>query len=98
MHSHCSGPHTPLGQAPALSAAEGARAWAALGARTSPLRGLSGANDMLVNVPEMGDSITEGTILEWVKGPGDYVEMDDVVVVIETDKVEVMMGEAASPA
>ena len=52
---------------------------------------------MLVNVPEMGDSITEGTILEWVKGPGDYVEMDDVVVVIETDKVEVMMGEAASP-
>ena len=98
MHSHCSGLNTPLGQAPALSAAEGARAWAALGARTSPLRGLSGANDMLVNVPEMGDSITEGTILEWVKGPGDYVEMDDVVVVIETDKVEVMMGEAASPA
>jgi 2-oxoglutarate dehydrogenase E2 component (dihydrolipoamide succinyltransferase) len=37
----------------------------------------------------MGDSITEGTVLEWVKGVGDYVAMDDVVVVIETDKVSV---------
>ena len=42
-----------------------------------------------VPVPEMGDSITEGTVLEWVAGVGDYVAMDDVVVVIETDKVSV---------
>ena len=52
-------------------------------------RWMSGASEMMVPVPEMGDSITEGTILEWVKQPGDYVEMDDVVVVIETDKVKV---------
>lgn len=37
----------------------------------------------------MGDSITEGSIAEWVKEEGDYVEVDDVVVVIETDKVAV---------
>ena len=47
------------------------------------------ADNMSVPVPEMGDSITEGTVLEWVKGVGDYVAMDDVVVVIETDKVSV---------
>lgn len=35
----------------------------------------------------MGDSISEGTIVEWAKQPGDSVEVDDVVVVLETDKV-----------
>lgn len=37
----------------------------------------------------MGDSITEGTIVDLPVGPGDYVEADDVVVVLETDKVSV---------
>jgi len=44
---------------------------------------------MVVNVPGMGDSISEGTIVEWLKQPGDSVEADEVVVVIETDKVSV---------
>ena len=35
----------------------------------------------------MGDSITEGTISAWQKNVGDSVNVDDVVVVIETDKV-----------
>jgi len=42
-----------------------------------------------MNVPNMGDSITEGSIAEWVKNEGDYVAVDDVIVVIETDKVAV---------
>ena len=37
----------------------------------------------------MGDSITEGTIVEWTKKPGEYIAKDDVLVVIETDKVSV---------
>jgi len=37
----------------------------------------------------MGDSITEGTIVDLPVGPGDYVAADDVVVVLETDKVSV---------
>jgi 2-oxoglutarate dehydrogenase E2 component (dihydrolipoamide succinyltransferase) len=54
------------------------------------MRSFSGGDSsMIVNVPEMGDSITEGSILEWVKSTGDAVDMDDVVVVIETDKVSV---------
>ena len=42
-----------------------------------------------MEVPNMGDSITEGSIAEWVKNEGDYVAVDDVIVVIETDKVAV---------
>ena len=41
----------------------------------------------LVQVPTMGDSISEGTVQEFVKNVGDYVELDEVIVVVETDKV-----------
>ena len=37
----------------------------------------------------MGDSITEGTIVDMPVAPGEYVQTDDVVVVLETDKVSV---------
>jgi 2-oxoglutarate dehydrogenase E2 component (dihydrolipoamide succinyltransferase) len=37
----------------------------------------------------MGDSITEGTVVDLPVAPGDYVNADDVVVVLETDKVSV---------
>lgn len=40
-----------------------------------------------VPVPEMGDSISEGTLGEWTKQKGDYVAVDDVVCTIETDKI-----------
>mmetsp|Transcript_19484 Transcript_19484/g.22292 ORF Transcript_19484/g.22292 Transcript_19484/m.22292 type:complete len:408 (+) Transcript_19484:105-1328(+) len=43
----------------------------------------------LVDVPSMGDSITEGAIVDLPVAPGDYVDADDVVVVVETDKVSV---------
>lgn len=42
-----------------------------------------------VKVPGMGDSITEGTVEELVKGAGDFVEADELVARIETDKVTV---------
>jgi 2-oxoglutarate dehydrogenase E2 component (dihydrolipoamide succinyltransferase) len=40
-------------------------------------------------VPTMGDSISEGTIVDLPVAPGDFVNVDDVVVVLETDKVSV---------
>lgn len=40
-----------------------------------------------VNVPSMGDSISEGTLVEILKGKGEYVQEDQVVAVLETDKV-----------
>lgn len=47
----------------------------------------SSSPEYALNVPSMGDSITEGTIVSWQKKAGDYVNVDDVVVVLETDKV-----------
>ncbi|TMW61586.1 hypothetical protein Poli38472_012777 [Pythium oligandrum] len=49
----------------------------------------SSAAPVDVPVPSMGDSISEGTVVEWLKTPGDFVQADDVVVVLETDKVSV---------
>jgi hypothetical protein len=40
-----------------------------------------------VSVPSMGDSISEGTLVEIVKKAGDAVHADEVVLVLETDKV-----------
>lgn len=42
-----------------------------------------------MNLPTLGDSISEGTIVKWEKAVGDLVEVGDVVAVIETDKVSV---------
>jgi 2-oxoglutarate dehydrogenase E2 component (dihydrolipoamide succinyltransferase) len=38
-------------------------------------------------VPQMGDSITEGTLEKFLKFPGDKIQVDEVVALIETDKV-----------
>jgi 2-oxoglutarate dehydrogenase E2 component (dihydrolipoamide succinyltransferase) len=35
----------------------------------------------------MAESITEGTLKQWIKKKGDYVEADEEVATIETDKV-----------
>ncbi len=42
-----------------------------------------------VTVPTLGESITEATIGEWLKKPGDRVEMDEPIASLETDKVAV---------
>ena len=42
-----------------------------------------------MNVPSMGDSITEGTMVEWLKDVGDYAAEDEVIAIVETDKVSV---------
>ena len=41
-----------------------------------------------VVMPKMGESITEGTILEWRKEIGDPIEMDEILLEIGTDKVD----------
>ncbi|MDD5363572.1 MAG: dihydrolipoamide acetyltransferase family protein [Ignavibacteria bacterium] len=45
---------------------------------------------MLVDIimPKMGESIMEGTILKWLKKPGDKVERDEPILEISTDKVD----------
>jgi len=41
-----------------------------------------------VQMPKMGESITEGRILKWVKSPGDSVDRDETILEIATDKVD----------
>src|SRR5881394_1204718 len=48
-----------------------------------------------VTMPAMGESVTEGTVLEWHKEEGDPVEADEVLVEISTDKVD---AEVPAPA
>jgi 2-oxoglutarate decarboxylase len=48
-----------------------------------------------VTLPQMGESVTEGTVLEWHKQEGDRVEADEVLVEISTDKVD---AEVPAPA
>ncbi|WP_454597107.1 2-oxoglutarate dehydrogenase complex dihydrolipoyllysine-residue succinyltransferase [Qipengyuania sp. SM2507] len=42
-----------------------------------------------IQVPTLGESVTEGTIGEWLKQPGDSVAVDEAIVSLETDKVAV---------
>ncbi|HGY54794.1 MAG TPA: 2-oxo acid dehydrogenase subunit E2 [Caldithrix abyssi] len=39
-------------------------------------------------MPKMGESIMDGTILKWLKQPGDTVEKDEIILEISTDKVD----------
>ncbi len=48
-----------------------------------------------VVMPQMGVSVAEGTIVEWTKRPGDWVERDETVCIVTTDKIDV---EIPSPA
>jgi len=45
-------------------------------------------------LPKMGESVAEATIIKWLKKPGDYVEADEAVMEIATDKVD---SEVPSP-
>ncbi|KAK9490222.1 hypothetical protein V1508DRAFT_283574 [Lipomyces doorenjongii] len=49
-----------------------------------------------VPVPTMAESITEGTLKQWVKKVGDYVEQDEEVASIETDKIDVAVNAPAA--
>ncbi|MBL8089269.1 MAG: 2-oxoglutarate dehydrogenase complex dihydrolipoyllysine-residue succinyltransferase [Anaerolineales bacterium] len=43
-------------------------------------------------VPELGESVLEATVSAWLKKEGDFVNMGDVLVELETDKVNVEVG------
>lgn len=45
--------------------------------------------DMVIKVPQMAESITEGTLKQWNKAVGESFEQDEEIATIETDKVSV---------
>jgi pyruvate/2-oxoglutarate dehydrogenase complex dihydrolipoamide acyltransferase (E2) component len=48
-----------------------------------------------VTMPQMGVSVAEGTVVEWKKRPGDWVEADETICEVSTDKIDT---EVPSPA
>ncbi len=52
------------------------------------------ATDIIM--PQMGESIVEGTITKWLKKPGDKVQRDEPLFEISTDKVDAEIPAPAS--
>jgi 2-oxoglutarate dehydrogenase E2 component (dihydrolipoamide succinyltransferase) len=48
-----------------------------------------------VTLPQLGESVTEGTVVRWLKQPGETVEVDEPLLEVSTDKVDT---EIPSPA
>src|SRR5919108_1420503 len=53
------------------------------------------ATTVQITMPQMGESVSEGTVLEWLKQVGDRVKADEPLVEISTDKVD---AEVPAPA
>ncbi|KAI8897098.1 single hybrid motif-containing protein [Globomyces pollinis-pini] len=50
------------------------------------------SQEKTVKTPSMGESITEGTLTEWLKKVGDYVQRDEQIATVETDKIDVQVN------
>ncbi len=59
-------------------------------------RGAPTTTTVTVSLPEMGESVTEGSIVEWQKRVGDAVNEGDPLVNVTTDKVDVEVPATAS--
>ncbi len=51
-----------------------------------------------VEIPEVGESVTEVILVEWLKSDGDYVQKDEPICVLETDKADIELPAPASGA
>jgi pyruvate/2-oxoglutarate dehydrogenase complex dihydrolipoamide acyltransferase (E2) component len=49
-----------------------------------------------VNMPQMGVSVAEGTVVEWKKQVGDWVQADEIIASISTDKIDTDVESPAS--
>jgi pyruvate/2-oxoglutarate dehydrogenase complex dihydrolipoamide acyltransferase (E2) component len=49
-----------------------------------------------IQMPQMGVSVAEGTVVEWKKQVGDWVEADEVIAAISTDKIDTDVEAPAS--
>lgn len=82
---------TDAGEAAAPAPAEQAPAEEAPApAEQAPAAQASGdaASGTPVNMPELGESVTEGTVTRWLKAVGDEVAVDEPLLEVSTDKVD----------
>ena len=55
---------------------------------TSPTSGHAAAGSVSVELPALGESVTEGTVTRWLKQVGDEVSVDEPLLEVSTDKVD----------
>ena len=41
-----------------------------------------------ITMPQLGETVTEGTITRWFKQPGESIELDEILFEVSTDKVD----------
>ncbi|CAL8968213.1 Dihydrolipoyllysine-residue acetyltransferase component of pyruvate dehydrogenase complex [Propionicimonas sp. T2.31MG-18] len=82
-------PPAPAPQAPAEQAPAQPQA-------ASPAPAGAGSDSTEVLLPQLGESVTEGTISRWLKQVGDQVEADEPLVEVSTDKVDTEIPAPAS--
>jgi pyruvate dehydrogenase E2 component (dihydrolipoamide acetyltransferase) len=49
-----------------------------------------------VSMPQLGESVTEGTVTRWLKKEGEHVEVDEPLLEVSTDKVDTEIPSPAS--
>ncbi len=49
-----------------------------------------------IKIPEVGESITEGFLVDWLKDDGDMINLDDELFELETDKITMNIQAEAS--
>ena len=67
----------------------------AVAAVENPQSAIRDPQSTVIVMPQMGESITEGTVSKWLKSVGDKIEKDEALLEISTDKVD---AEVPSPA
>jgi 2-oxoglutarate dehydrogenase E2 component (dihydrolipoamide succinyltransferase) len=77
------------GAAAQVAAASAASASAPAAETETPASKSAASKPVAIEVPQMGDSITEGAVAALVKAPGESAETDEVIAQIETDKVTI---------
>ncbi|MCX6466819.1 MAG: 2-oxoglutarate dehydrogenase, E2 component, dihydrolipoamide succinyltransferase [Pseudonocardiales bacterium] len=70
-------------EAPAAEAASRAPA-----EKPTAATGSSGSDGTAITMPELGESVTEGTVTRWLKAVGDEVAVDEPLLEVSTDKVD----------
>ncbi|HET6685792.1 MAG TPA: 2-oxoglutarate dehydrogenase, E2 component, dihydrolipoamide succinyltransferase, partial [Jiangellaceae bacterium] len=61
-----------------------------------PARAGGGADGTSVTLPALGESVTEGTVIRWLKQPGEEVQVDEPLLEVSTDKVDTEIPSPAS--
>src|SRR5437016_10199093 len=63
--------------------------------RSQPARLNDGGPPVDIQMPQLGETVTEGTITRWLKSVGDHVDADEPLFEVSTDKVD---SEVPAPA